>query len=547
MLGRLPPPLRARFDAYADGVNAWIARVAADPSLRAARSSRCSASARRRGRPSTRRRSASSSRARCPGRRPRARELARAALARRQALRRSCCRCAAGRADDRARRRGPLPVPARPHPRATSGAASRSRGVPSPHSASRRRPAAVATVAGLPARGGSSHWALRGPGNQAFLFTGPQLGFSMPELFVELEVHAPGLDVRGVTAPGIPVIAAGHNGHIAWGITSGLDDDDDLYVERLRARSATASRAGRGGWAAARRRSPVAGEQGGNARVLPHGPRARCRCARGRARASPGATRSGTARSSSSRSATSTRPARSRTPAGPWRGCRGTRTWSPPTTRGTSATGTRAGCRSSRGAGTSGSRTRAPARRSGAACCRPAAPEGDRPAAGLARELEQPALGGLDERGRARPRAQLGALNRGAYLRRVRPRGGRPSFESLKAVDRAAGATAQQRPLLDARLRAAQAAATGGARTVLDTILAWDGDYDRTDSAAPSTPAWRRSSCSSRPRRPGAARGVGLARPARRLAPVRRRRGRGGRANRFDAPASGGGGLRRPS
>ena len=34
--------------------------------------------------------------------------------------------------------------------------------------------------------------------------------------------------------PGIPVIAAGHNAHIAWGITSGLDDDDDLYVERLR-------------------------------------------------------------------------------------------------------------------------------------------------------------------------------------------------------------------------------------------------------------------------------------------------------------------------
>ena len=30
------------------------------------------------------------------------------------------------------------------------------------------------------------------------------------------------------------MIAAGHNAHIAWGITSGLDDDDDLYVERLK-------------------------------------------------------------------------------------------------------------------------------------------------------------------------------------------------------------------------------------------------------------------------------------------------------------------------
>ena len=92
----------------------------------------------------------------------------------------------------------------------------------------------MAHVAGrLPARGGSFHFALRGAGNTASLFSAPQLGFSIPELFVEYEVHAPGLDVRGVTGPGIPVVAAGHNGRIAWGITSGLGDDDDLYVERL--------------------------------------------------------------------------------------------------------------------------------------------------------------------------------------------------------------------------------------------------------------------------------------------------------------------------
>ena len=74
---------------------------------------------------------------------------------------------------------------------------------------------------------------MRGAGGSSYLFTAPQLGFSIPELFVELEVHAPGLDVRGATGPGIPVIAVGHNARIAWGITSGLDDDDDLYVERL--------------------------------------------------------------------------------------------------------------------------------------------------------------------------------------------------------------------------------------------------------------------------------------------------------------------------
>jgi penicillin G amidase len=79
--------------------------------------------------------------------------------------------------------------------------------------------------------GGSSMFAVRGPGGRAWLFNGPQLGFAVPELFVELEVHAPGLDVRGVTAPGVPVIGIGQNGNVAWGLTSGLSDEDDLYAE----------------------------------------------------------------------------------------------------------------------------------------------------------------------------------------------------------------------------------------------------------------------------------------------------------------------------
>jgi penicillin G amidase len=81
--------------------------------------------------------------------------------------------------------------------------------------------------------GGSSMFAVRGSGGRAWLFNGPQLGFAVPELFVELEVHAPGLDVRGVTAPGVPVIGIGHNANVAWGFTSGLSDEDDLYADRV--------------------------------------------------------------------------------------------------------------------------------------------------------------------------------------------------------------------------------------------------------------------------------------------------------------------------
>ncbi|MCW3066754.1 MAG: Peptidase penicillin amidase [Solirubrobacterales bacterium] len=69
--------------------------------------------------------------------------------------------------------------------------------------------------------------------HRAFLFSGPELGFSAPEELYEIEVHAPGLDVRGVTAPGAPVVAIGHNAHVAWGVTSGLTETNHLYAEQL--------------------------------------------------------------------------------------------------------------------------------------------------------------------------------------------------------------------------------------------------------------------------------------------------------------------------
>ena len=50
---------------------------------------------------------------------------------------------------------------------------------------------------------------------------------------MEFELHSPTQDVRGVTAAGIPVMGIGHNGHLAWGFTSGLSDEDDLYAETL--------------------------------------------------------------------------------------------------------------------------------------------------------------------------------------------------------------------------------------------------------------------------------------------------------------------------
>ena len=104
-------------------------------------------------------------------------------------------------------------------------------------------PSRVPTDADRPARaidvalgriGGSFMWAIQRPSDgHTFLVNGPQLGYQAPSTFVEIDLHGPRTDVRGGTAPGVPIMGPGHNAHVAWGFTSGLSDQNDLFAERL--------------------------------------------------------------------------------------------------------------------------------------------------------------------------------------------------------------------------------------------------------------------------------------------------------------------------
>src|SRR5579884_1724017 len=96
-------------------------------------------------------------------------------------------------------------------------------------------PGAVADEASAPIRvGGSYAIAVRDRRHRrAYLFSGPELGFQAPSQLYEIEVHGPGLDARGVTIPGAPIVGIGHNKHVAWGLTSGLSETNSLYAERL--------------------------------------------------------------------------------------------------------------------------------------------------------------------------------------------------------------------------------------------------------------------------------------------------------------------------
>ena len=63
---------------------------------------------------------------------------------------------------------------------------------------------------------------------------GPQLGFVYPGLTLEMDLHAPGVDVRGATAassPGYMLIGRGPD--FAWTLTSAGADIVDQYVETL--------------------------------------------------------------------------------------------------------------------------------------------------------------------------------------------------------------------------------------------------------------------------------------------------------------------------
>lgn len=60
----------------------------------------------------------------------------------------------------------------------------------------------------------------------------PHLGFDAPILWYLVHVEAPGLSLTGATVPGVPLLILGHNGRIAWGMTTTGGDIEDLFFEK---------------------------------------------------------------------------------------------------------------------------------------------------------------------------------------------------------------------------------------------------------------------------------------------------------------------------
>ncbi len=83
---------------------------------------------------------------------------------------------------------------------------------------------------------GSNAWVVNGKWTKSgrpLLANDPHLQFGFPSTWYQVHLEAPGLNVVGVTLPGIPMVIIGHNDRIAWGVTNLHFDVMDFYVERM--------------------------------------------------------------------------------------------------------------------------------------------------------------------------------------------------------------------------------------------------------------------------------------------------------------------------
>ena len=89
-------------------------------------------------------------------------------------------------------------------------------------------------VAFAGAAGGSNAWAVAGSktaSGRPILANDPHLEGALPPHWYLAHLKTPAWPVAGAALVGAPGIGAGHNGFAAWGVTAGLTDTVDLFVE----------------------------------------------------------------------------------------------------------------------------------------------------------------------------------------------------------------------------------------------------------------------------------------------------------------------------
>ncbi len=89
---------------------------------------------------------------------------------------------------------------------------------------------------------GSNSWVVGGDRSHSgkpLLANDMHLGLEQPAIWYLMGLHAPGLDVVGMTLPGTPGVVAGHSAAVAWGFTNAYVDDADFFLEQVNPQDTT--------------------------------------------------------------------------------------------------------------------------------------------------------------------------------------------------------------------------------------------------------------------------------------------------------------------
>ena len=83
---------------------------------------------------------------------------------------------------------------------------------------------------------GSNNWVVSGEhtaSGKPLLANDMHLELTLPPIWYEAHLTAPGWNVKGFALPGAPMVVVGHNDRIAWGFTNNGADVLDLYIEKF--------------------------------------------------------------------------------------------------------------------------------------------------------------------------------------------------------------------------------------------------------------------------------------------------------------------------
>src|SRR5262249_40610978 len=86
-----------------------------------------------------------------------------------------------------------------------------------------------------PPAGASNSFAVDGrlsASGKPLLANDPHLRLQTPSQWYLGRIETPTLRLAGATAPGVPLLIIGHNGHVAWSFTTTQADTQDLFREQ---------------------------------------------------------------------------------------------------------------------------------------------------------------------------------------------------------------------------------------------------------------------------------------------------------------------------